>query len=529
MESIIRDSLASKLYLINSSLLDSDLHLIETEYYLPNPEGTRSYIDILARDDHQNYVVIEIKKTNQAARQAIHEVIKYVDALQRNKKCKKEEIIVLIAAVEWKELIGPFSSFVRISNFTVKGVQINIDTNYNLVSCSEVQPINEILPRYISPIQKVLFFVNKKNLNKAIKAHESYFQKVGIVDYVALIMKTANKENFSQYAIYIAIQRQNREEYMLLLSSNNDLMNEIISVLNSHDESEEEELEFLESNLIGNLGQHPKCDEFEVGYPDKLASMLEVHAWSIEKTIRYGVFKQDSQLSDDKIISEMKGEKGSGNKVFFDEISSNRIEKIDDIKKGISDTLEYNSAWKSQIFNILDYYKKRARKESFRITIKICSSNNIILDLYANHSENIPYDGFPGFLLEVTFPDNKNIKKMYSGLIKWNGVCPNIDAIIQKYYDGDRSLVSQSLLWRGIEKRNDYILEDMGCEYITLLRVYESSRNKGVYLMNRYEFDRVDNSSLNYLYINNITDQFPDIISQINILFDNVLFMDMDV
>ena len=132
MESIIRDSLAAKLYLINSSLLDSDLHLIGKEYYLPNPGGTRSYIDILAQDDHQNYVVIEIKKTNQAARQAIHEVIKYVDSLQINKKCKKEEIIVLIASVEWKELIGPFSSFVRISNFTVKGIQIDIDAHCNV-------------------------------------------------------------------------------------------------------------------------------------------------------------------------------------------------------------------------------------------------------------------------------------------------------------------------------------------------------------------------------------------------------------
>ena len=527
MESIIRDSLAAKLYLINSSLLDSDLHLIGKEYYLPNPGGTRSYIDILAQDDHQNYVVIEIKKTNQAARQAIHEVIKYVDSLQINKKCKKEEIIVLIASVEWKELIGPFSSFVRISNFTVKGIQIDIDAHCNVVSCSEVHPLNEILPRYISPIQKVLFFINKCNLRKTIKSHESYFQKIGIVDYVALILKTERKENFSKYAIYIAIQRQTKEEYMLLLSSNNNLMDEIISVLNSHDESEEEELKFLESNLIGNLGQHPKCDEFEIGYPDKLASMLEIYDWSIEKIIRHGVFKENSQLSDDKIISEMKGEKGSGNKVFHDEISSNRIEKIDDIKKGISDTLEYNSAWKSQIFNILDYYKERARRESFRITIKIYSSNNVILDLYANHSEKIPYDGFPGFLIDVTFPNNENIKKTYSGLIRWDGVCPNIDAIIQKYYDRDRSLVSQSLLWRGIENKNDYILEDMGCEYITLLRVYESNRNKGVYLMNRYDFDRVDNSSLNYLYVNDITCQFPCIISQINVLFENVIFMDV--
>ena len=45
--------------------------------------------------------------------------------------------------------------------------------------------------------------------------------------------------------------------------------------------------------------------------------------------------------------------------------------------------------------------------------------------------------------------------------------------------------------------------------------------------MNRYDFDRVDNSSLNYLYVNDITCQFPCIISQINVLFENVIFMDV--
>lgn len=34
----------------------------------------RAFIDILAKDNDGNYVVIELKKSNNAARQAIHEV-----------------------------------------------------------------------------------------------------------------------------------------------------------------------------------------------------------------------------------------------------------------------------------------------------------------------------------------------------------------------------------------------------------------------------------------------------------------------
>jgi Endonuclease NucS len=519
MESSIRDSLAANLHLI-----DSNLTLISKEYYLPNPEGTKSFVDVLAQDNAQNYVVIEIKRTNQAARQAIHEVIKYVEALKKNKRCTNSEIIVLVAAVDWKELIVPFSSFVRLSDFAIKGIKLTIDEQYNVISCLEVKPINEPTSRYISPVQACLLFSSRESLNKGIKAHESCLSKTELRDYIILIIAAENDGLCYRYGMYIAIQRRTKEDYIFLIGKDEETLEEMLSFIKSENFSEEEELQCLESNLVYGMG--PKCDEIEAGSPAKLASILERENWSVEKVIRYGAFKHNELLSDTQIVDEMSGARGAGNAIYCNEITSEHIGRMNEIKESISDMLVYNIAWKSQICSILDYYKRLASKEDFNIKIKIYSPSNIIVNLFANHSEKIQGGGFPEYIIKVNFLGGSNLKKIYRGRIKWNGVCPDMDSILRKHFDVQQSPLSVFIWGRNLEENND-ILFDMGCEYISLLHVYEAEKPNEVYLMDRYDFFRVDNSSLNYLYIDDLSSRCSSVISKINELFENVVLVDI--
>ena len=509
--------------------------MIQKEYYLPNPEGTKSFLDILAQDDSENYIVIEVKKTNQAARQAIHEILKYVNALKINKKCTNEEIIVVIASVEWKELIGPFSSFFHLSNFVVRGIQLSIDEESNVISCTEVHPQEKSTSRYISPVQKCRFFINFDSLNKGIISHKLYFEEIGIKDYLVLVLRTKNVI-FYEHALYIAIQRLNKEDYILLLSKNEDLLKEIqeeIQDLDIEEYSEEQELCLLEQSL-GGLGEYPKCDEMEIGYPAKLTSMLEEYNWSVDKVIRYGAFSENNLLSDKKIIEEMKGLKGSGNMVYLNEIPSTHIKRMDEIREGVSEALTFNATWKGQIFNIFDYYEKIAKKECFNLKIEIFSPDNIFFDLYSNYCGVVKPNGLPRFpkslprfVIEATFPTKDNIKKLYLGLIKWNGVCPDISSVVKKHYD-ELSMLSMFAMGMAGRDKNDDVMADMGLEYISLLRVFDTGMLKSVYMMNNYNFNKVTNSCLNYLYIHDLPNRCPLIISQVNSLFDNVVYCDPD-
>ncbi|WP_406586873.1 endonuclease NucS domain-containing protein [Asaia lannensis] len=70
-EAAIRDLLAADL-----SVLEEGMELVKIEQYIPKSLGTRNFLDILAKDKAGQWVIIEVKKTNAAARQAAHEVFK---------------------------------------------------------------------------------------------------------------------------------------------------------------------------------------------------------------------------------------------------------------------------------------------------------------------------------------------------------------------------------------------------------------------------------------------------------------------
>lgn len=59
--------------------------LIDTEHYLPNYKGTKGFADILAKDCKDHLTVIEVKKSNSTAREAIHEVFKI------SRRCKNKQ------------------------------------------------------------------------------------------------------------------------------------------------------------------------------------------------------------------------------------------------------------------------------------------------------------------------------------------------------------------------------------------------------------------------------------------------------
>lgn len=77
-ESALRDLIAQKI-----SQLKPGLTLLQKEQYIPGEHGTKSFIDLYARDEKGRHVLIELKRSNTAARQALHEVSKYVEQVKR--------------------------------------------------------------------------------------------------------------------------------------------------------------------------------------------------------------------------------------------------------------------------------------------------------------------------------------------------------------------------------------------------------------------------------------------------------------
>ncbi|MBF6100475.1 DUF91 domain-containing protein [Nocardia cyriacigeorgica] len=123
-ESVIRRHLADRL-----EMLEPGLRLFRQEYWIPNPEGTGGYIDILARDLHQNWVVIELKRANNTARETAQELAKYVELLRREKGVLPGRIRVFAVALEpqWTELLTPLSNLARDWDHDLRGYRLTID------------------------------------------------------------------------------------------------------------------------------------------------------------------------------------------------------------------------------------------------------------------------------------------------------------------------------------------------------------------------------------------------------------------
>src|SRR2546430_7891972 len=121
VEETIRDYLASDL-----SFVFSDLHLVGKEFKLTHAK-VKGYIDILARDDDNNYVIIEIKRSDKAARETFNEIFKYIQLLKREHRVKDSEIRVILLSSEWKSLLFPFSEECRKRAYYMEGIEITLD------------------------------------------------------------------------------------------------------------------------------------------------------------------------------------------------------------------------------------------------------------------------------------------------------------------------------------------------------------------------------------------------------------------
>lgn len=94
-ENEIRDLLIKDL-----SVIESGLRYMAHEYSIPGEGGSGGRIDILAKDKYDHTVIIEIKRSEVAARQALHEITKYLQI----GKLKPDECRVLLVSTSWSEL-----------------------------------------------------------------------------------------------------------------------------------------------------------------------------------------------------------------------------------------------------------------------------------------------------------------------------------------------------------------------------------------------------------------------------------------
>ncbi|MCU1752788.1 endonuclease NucS domain-containing protein [Pseudomonas sp. 6D_7.1_Bac1] len=150
-EDELRDHLAQ-----NLTIIESGLRLIRTNFVVDNPLGVGGAFDILGRDQFGNFVIIEVKRSDQAARQALHELSKYIALFMEDQKVDSHKIRCFVVSTHWHELDVPLSLFKDSCPVEVKGFEV---TAVGKTVITKERPLPKVsLESRLSPDMRFSFF-----------------------------------------------------------------------------------------------------------------------------------------------------------------------------------------------------------------------------------------------------------------------------------------------------------------------------------------------------------------------------------
>lgn len=479
LEAELRDLICSDI-----SILGSGLVLISKEKYIPNELGTRSFIDIYAKDQDGHHVLIEIKRSNEASREAINEIIKYVEGIKRHFGARDNEIKVIIASTEWKELLVPYSRFLSESTISINALKISVDKK--TITTTPIQPLNFEKGRFIAPWYDIHWYKNSVNLNRGLKSLKKKLLKKKIHDYVITILKSKvpitspSKERrirvlksifssgneveatYFNYILITAIQVKTHQEYKEIIiksGKTEDEIEEVFSICDDDDYDDEDKLCILHEYAMEDT--EIEHDDFEIGYPAKLQKYLNDDRLVIHEVIREGVFKRNLLLEDSIIISELCGDKGNAKQGLKTSALLNNTAHMSVLRDDVTRVLQTNVVWLNQILRILKEVEHEFHDASIEVNV-FYPSTGVFCIYYMLKNEST--DSLPNYYISVSDSYGHKIRN-YFGCLQQNGMKNSFNKILSSYYDNNIHQLIHTITWGGRDERDIDILEDMGLTY----------------------------------------------------------------
>ncbi len=422
-EEEIRDSLAARL-----ESLEPGLELIETEYKLPNPIGGKGFIDILARDRFGLLVVIEIKRSDATARQAIHEIFKYTALLRSNHGLAEDAVRCVVLSTDWHELRVPFSEFTASVPYHVDGYRIKVDEAGTLTSLEAVDPIAEQVSLELCPSGLVYLYTTAEGRAAHREERVRAAAEVGITDYLLI---EADYSGLDPHVIYpfadwfatAMVEPSRRLEVIERLG------------LESEEFDIEENPVYLEETLIGEVGSHTSCPggmDVESTGPDKFRSTEA--DWPPKEIRRYGEQMSSELRTDEDLLAMVRSDVG-GHSALFQQVVSPRVEPVwERVRKDLDQCLLGNDRW-SKVTDL--YLDELGQKQASAVAISVFNPLDLLIGLFKAHAE-----GSTSYLPAMQVVAEPSTEQEFDGIIgflTWDGETVHQDPqeMLDRFFDGD--------------------------------------------------------------------------------------------
>jgi len=482
-EALIRDQIAKTI-----NLIDPTLTLLKKEKLIPNRIGTKSFIDLFAKDAAGRYVVIEIKRTDAAAREAAHEILKYLDGVKRHLSLRDDEIRIIVVAVEWRELILPFSSLTTLVSCPIEGQLIHTDRHGKVLRVEPVKALELVAERLIAPWHNLYFYADEPALTAGLASVRAAFATKGVDDYIVLRLEpaeeysdgliatkqatmwqmlgemaatqgvSADEVELPRYkgALYTAMQQLSNAGYETLISALDPISDELQSALS---ETDEEARTCALHECLTGLEPYPKSDFVEIAYPAKFQTRLD-EGWVVAEIVRNGSFARNTLLTDETIIEEIKGGQGVSQQKYRKTFSLADKAQVRETKRGVETCLRDNRPWREQILTAIDHAAQRHPNSPTKIVIFNPSAG--LLTLYQVATQEQWAVWIPTYSLFVP-PEDPTV--LYFGALTWSGYNPDFEAVMNEHFDGDIQAALWLLVAGGYTERDVSILASLGLRY----------------------------------------------------------------
>jgi hypothetical protein len=397
----------------NLSLIESGLRLHRAEYPLPNSYGTKGFIDLLARDRHGMWVVIELKRSRGPARQALHEVAKYAELLAREKSLPSHEIRTVIVSIDWDELLVSVSNVARDWLHDLRGYRLILDDAGAPVAAERVPLIPAPFEHRLTPIHFIYFYHSPRDRDQGWQQVLHHASETGCEDLVGVDLRYVGPPGrvVAPLALYIGFGCIEPAWIPDISAS-----------------AEDDEDEYDDDNPYGpdyhreyralcNVTRHVFAETSETGRPDVFASLRKNPSWKIESVRGVGAYARDGLRSDEDILLELAGQRGEAQILFSGSASTKVASRWNSLKEAARNALAGNDAWTILVDNWCDGVADRPEERD--VVLRIFNPADLIQTFMLAQVGRLD-EAKPRILGVATSPDDGSAVVLEGGLY-WNG------------------------------------------------------------------------------------------------------------
>lgn len=398
LEDQYRDFLATHL-----DLIEPGPTLIDKEFYLPNEEGARGFVDLLARDARGTIVVIELKQQDSAARQALHELFKYVALLARNHGLGRHQIRCIVLSTTWHELLVPFSDFIASAPFDAIGMRLHL-ADGDPSQCERITPLPPSAGTLLCPKHQVFLYSKREDRDAALPAISDALAGLGIEHFILLAEDYSGSSSSVMYAHGL---------YVALSILNAGLSGRIVSQLELDTSEIDEGLFMVEENVLGHLYTTAGCQSVEISTPDKFKTTH--HSWPTSSIVRSGAFSSPLIWTDGAVISAIGAHGEQFTRDFWLQASSRNGAAWERGLHNLAYSLWGVDSWSALIPALLN--EARATLLEPSISLHVFNPGDLVQALGGLGA------GTPGFLptVELMIDSDDGGPCRYLGSLLWNG------------------------------------------------------------------------------------------------------------